>query len=107
MVLGMGGQESDNFAKFVNLAGAAFIVLRRHQNLRILLSLIRLLVNSDFPDISVNQSPEDSFKALHYRFRLDLNDDDALSFMEKLIESSISSKLAIAVDAIHSLGKHF
>ena len=106
-MLGMGGQESDNFAKFVNLAGAAFIVLRRHQNLRLLLSLIRLLSNSDIPDISVNQTSEDSFRALYYRFRLDLNDNDALAFMEKLIESSICSKLAIAVDAIHSLGKHF
>jgi len=107
MVLGMGGQESDNFSKFVNLAGAAFIALRRHHSLRVLMSLVGLLTHSGIPDISLNQTPEDSMLALLYRFRLDLNDNDALTFMEKLIESSITSKLAIAVDAIHSLGKHF
>jgi len=107
MVLGMGGRESDNFAKFLSLAGASFVALRRHHNLRVLLSLLRLMVNSDIPDLSVNQSPEEALMAMRYRFRLDLSESDALTFMERLIESSIENKLWIAVDAIHSLGKHF
>lgn len=107
MVLGMGGKESDNFAKFLSLAGATFVALRRHQNVRVLLSLMRLMVDSNLPDVSLNQNSEDALLAMRYRFRLDLSEDDALTFMEKLIESSISSKLWTAVDAMHSIGKKF
>ena len=107
MVLGRGGKESDNCTTFVNLANAAFIVLRQYQNSRISLSLIRLPVNSDLPDISVNLSPEDSFKTFHYRFRLDLHDNDALSFMEKLIEYGASSELDMDKDTMHSLENNF
>lgn len=107
MVMGMGGQDSDNFAKFLSLAGAAFVALRRHSNLRALMSLIRTMVGVNLPDISLNQTAEDALFAMRYRFRLDLNEDDALSFIEKLIETSISSKIWVAVDAMHSFGKKF
>ena len=107
MVMGMGGRESDNFAKFLSLTGAAFVALRRHSNLRALMSLIRIMVDANLPDVSLNQTSEDALFALRYRFRLDLNEGDALAFIEKLIETSISSKLWVAVDAIHSFGKKF
>jgi len=107
MVLGMGGRNSDNFAKFLSLAGAAFVALRRHSNVRLLMSLIRNVTSADIPDVSVNQSPEDALMSMRYRFRLDLNEIAALSFIERLIETSIDSKIWIAVDAIHQLGKHF
>jgi hypothetical protein len=41
------------------------------------------------------------------RFRLDLNDDNALTYIEHVVEKSISSKMWRAVDVMHSLGKHF
>ena len=107
MVLGMGGRNSDNFAKFLSLAGAAFVALRRHSNVRLLMSLIRNVTSADLPDVSKNQSPEDALMSMRYRFRLDLNEIAALSFIERLIESSIDSKIWIAVDAIHQLGKRF
>jgi len=107
MVMGFGGKESDNYAKFLSFAGAAFVALRRHSNLRVLMSLIRLMVGANLPDVSMNQSTEDALYAMRYRFRLDLNEDDALTFIEKLIERSISSKIWVAVDAMHSIGKKF
>ena len=107
MVLGMGGRNSDNFAKFLSLAGAAFVALRRHSNVRLLMSLIRNVTSADLPDVSKNQSQEDALMSMRYRFRLDLNEIAALSFIERLIESSIDSKIWIAVDAIHQLGKRF
>ncbi len=107
MVNGMGGRDSDNFAKFLSLAGAAFVTLRRHPSVRILLSIVRALIDSEIPDVSMNQTPEAALQSMFERFRLDLNDDEAVTFLEENIERSISSKIWIAVDAIHSLGKRF
>lgn len=107
MVNGMGGRESDNFAKFLSLAGAAFVTLRQPASVRILMSLIQGMLHSNISDISVNQNPDEALKFAHERFCLDLNDDDAVVFLEENIERSLSSKLWLAVDAIHSIGKRF
>lgn len=92
---------------FLSLAGAAFVTFRRHENVRLLLSLVRLMVPSALPDVSVNRNAQEVLLAMRDRLRLDLSDDQAISFMEQLIEGSIASKIWVAVDAIHSLGKHF
>ena len=107
MVNGIGGQDSDNFAMFLSLVGAAFVSLRRHVSVRILLSLVRNMLYSHIPDISINQSPDNAVLSMQQRFRLDLDDDEAVSFMEDNVEDSITSMMWVAVDAIHSLGKHF
>jgi phosphatidylinositol 3-kinase len=107
MVYGMGGKESDNYARFVSMIGAAFLALRRPENVRLLLSLVRLMEHSFFPDISENQTLENALQGLRDRLRLDLSDPEAVAFMEGLVESALSSKMAMAVDAIHSLGKKF
>jgi phosphatidylinositol 3-kinase len=107
MVSGMGGKDSDNYARFASMAGAAFLTLRRPENVRLLLSLVRLMEHSCIPDISENQTVEKSLQGMRDRLRLDLNDQEAVAFMESLVEAAQSSRMAMAVDAIHSLGKKF
>ncbi len=107
MVSGMGGRDSDNFAKFLSFSGAAFVTLRRHPSVRVLLSMVRSVVDAEIPDVAINQNTDISLQGIYERFRLDLNDDEAVTFLEENIERSISSKIWIAVDAIHSLGKRF
>jgi Phosphatidylinositol 3- and 4-kinase len=107
MVNGMGGPESDNYAKFLSLAGVAFVTLRRYGNVRVILSLVRLMVPSALPDVSFSQNADQVLQALRDRLRLDLSDTDAIAYMERLIENSIASKMWLAVDAIHRLGKRF
>ena len=107
MIKGFGGRESDNFAKFLSCTGAAFLTLRRHNNLHSLLSLIRNMVCTNMRDISMIQPPEEAIFAMRGRFRLDLNDDDALAYIEHVVEKSIASKMWRALDAMHTLGKHF
>jgi phosphatidylinositol 3-kinase len=107
MVRGFGGRDSDNFARFLSFTGAAFLTLRRHNNLRTLLSHIRLMVDSNMVDVSLHQPPEEAILAMRGRFRLDLNDDDAMSYIEEVVEKSITSKMWKAVDVIHSIGKNF
>jgi len=107
MVYGMGGADSDNYARFISMVGAAYLALRRPDNVRILLSMVRLLEYSCIPDISENQSTEKAITGIRDRLRLDLSESEAITFIEGLVESSQSSRLWIAVDAIHSLGKRF
>lgn len=107
MIKGFGGRDSDNFAKFLVFIGAAFLTLRRHNNLHTLLSHICNMIHASMGDVSTNQPPEESILAMRGRFRLDLNDDDALTYIEDVVERSITSKMWRAVDVMHSLGKHF
>ena len=107
MVQGMGGKESDNYAKFLSLASAAFLALRRPETVRVLLSMVRLMEASTLPDITENQSIDQAILGMRERLRLDLSEDQAVVFMEELLERALSSKMWLAVDAMHSLGKKF
>ena len=107
MINGMGGRESDNFAMFLSLAGAAFVALRQHSCVRSLISIIRNVADLQIPDVSGNQKPETAISSLRQRLCLDLNDDEAVTFIEEIIEHSLTSRMWVAVDAIHSLGKRF
>jgi phosphatidylinositol 3-kinase len=107
MIKGFGGRVSDNFDKFLSFTGAAFLALRRHNNVHTLLSHVCTMVHANLEDLSINQPPEEAVLAMRGRFRLDLNDDDALAYIEHVIDKSITSKMWQAVDVMHSLGKHF
>jgi|AntRauTorckE5430_2_1112549.scaffolds.fasta_scaffold00883_3 phosphatidylinositol 3-kinase len=107
MVNGMGGRDSDNFAKFLSLAGAAFVSLRQPASVRVLMSLVQGMLHSHIPDISITQKPDEALKFIHQRFSLDLDDDDAVAFLEENIENSLTSKIWVAVDTLHSIGKRF
>ena len=105
MVYGMGGKESDNYALFLSLAGAAFLTLRRHENVRVLLAHVRLMVG--MKEVSIHTNPDQALGMMRERLCLQLSAVEAVSYIEELIESSLSSKVWMAVDAIHSLGKRF
>ena len=105
MVTAMGGKESHYFSKFLSLAGAAFLVLRRHENVRMMANSIMCNQHSNLPDINIHQSPEDCLLGFIQRLRLDLGDDDALTYFEDLIEDCVTNKLWIAVDTLHNIGK--
>lgn len=107
MVFGMGGKESDNYARFLSLIGAAFLALRRPEIVRVLLSMVRLMKASCLPDISENQTIENAILGVRDRLQLDLSESRAITYMEDLVEASLSNKMWIAVDAMHHLGKQF
>eukprot|EP00980_Cylindrotheca_fusiformis_P003946 scaffold871_cov130-Cylindrotheca_fusiformis.AAC.23 len=107
MINGMGGRNSDTYIMFLSLTCAAFLTLRRPENVRYLLSLVRLMDGCSLPDVETKQTIEKAILGIRQRLRLDLTEDGAITFMEKLIEDSCSSKIWYAVDAIHTLGKRF
>ena len=71
------------------------------------MSLVQGMIHSNIPDVAVNQKPEEALELIHQRFYLDLNQNDAVAFLEGNIEHSLTSKIWIAVDAMHSFGKRF
>ncbi len=109
MVNGMGGRGSDNYAMFLSLTCAAFLIFRRPESVRHLMSFVRLMEGCCTLPSSADakQSLENTMMGMRERLQLDLSDDEAISFMEKLIEESCASRMWIAVDAIHTLGKRF
>ena len=70
MIKGFGGKDSDNFAKFLVFTGAAFLTLRRHNNIHSLLSHICNMVHAGMADLSINQPPDEAILAMRGRFRL-------------------------------------
>lgn len=107
MVNGMGGKGSDGFLMFQSLTCAAFLTLRRPENVRHLFSMIRMMEGCYLPDVEQNQDIETAIMGVRDRLRLDLSEENAINFMENLIEESTSSKMWLAVDAMHTLGKRF
>jgi len=105
MIAGMGGNNSDNYAKFLSLTGAVFLTLRRPEYVRVLITMVRTMDGSWLPDVSANQTTEQAVLGVYERLKLNLTDEEALQYMEDLVESSVSSKMWMAVDAIHTLGK--
>ena len=99
---GFGGRDSDKFTQFLFFTGAAFLTLRHHNNLHSLLSHI-----CNMGDVSIKQPPKEAILTMRGRFRLNLNDDDALTYIEDVVEGMVAPKMWRAVDAMHSLGKHF
>jgi hypothetical protein len=87
---GGGGRESscDNFCQFLLLACAAFLMLRCPENVRHLLSLVQLVDGCALPDVEETQTIETAIMGIRERLRLDLVEDEAISFTEKLIEES-------------------
>jgi phosphatidylinositol 3-kinase len=105
MINGMGGVDSDNFAKFLSLVGAAFTALREHTSVRTLLSMVRILSTTDLPSLSIGQTPDEALRNMLQRFRLDLSKDEAVEYIEGVIHHSMNSKLWLAVDVMHDIGK--
>eukprot|EP00934_Nitzschia_sp_Nitz4_P007645 Nitzschia sp. Nitz4//scaffold17_size182527//61404//65308//NITZ4_001846-RA/size182527-snap-gene-0.275-mRNA-1//1//CDS//3329539316//7635//frame0 len=107
MVNGMGGRQSDNYMMFLSLTCAAFLTLRCASNVRYLVSFLRMMDQCSIPDLGSEQEVEEALMGVRERLHLDLTEEQAIQFMEKLIDESCTSRMWMAVDAIHSLGKRF
>ena len=131
MITAMGGRDSDYYSQFMSFAGAAFLVFRQvifsvymfllsfflnlilyiysclnqYENVRLLINSIICCKDSKLPDISIHHSPEEVVVGLISRLKLELSDDDALSYFEELVSDCLNTKLWFAVDTLHKIGK--
>jgi hypothetical protein len=80
----------------------AFLTFRRPENVRHLISFMEKVAVHSKQELEIAM-----MMGMRERLQLDLTDDEAISFMEKLIEESCSSRMWLAMDAIHAVGKRF
>ncbi|XP_038078977.1 phosphatidylinositol 3-kinase catalytic subunit type 3-like [Patiria miniata] len=103
MVEGMGGASSEPYQDFRKLCYTAFLHLRRHSNL--ILNLFSLMVDANVPDIALE--PDKTVKKLQDKFRLDLTDEEAVQYMQNLIDVSVGAVFAAVVEQIHKFAQYW
>jgi len=102
MIDGMGGFGSVHWQEFRNLCYTTFLHLRRHANL--ILNLFALMVDASIPDIALE--PDKTVKKVQERFLLNLSDEEAVQYIQQLIDVSISAKMAAFVDIVHDMAQY-
>lgn len=102
MVDAMGGMSSENFARFCNLVRTAFLHLRRHANL--ILNLFSLMVDANVPDIALE--PDKTVQKVQDKFKLELNDEQAVHHITEQVEQSVRSIMPVVVDQLHKMTQY-
>ncbi|KAI1296923.1 Phosphatidylinositol 3-kinase catalytic subunit type 3 [Halotydeus destructor] len=103
MVEGMGGVQSEHYQQFRKLCYTAFLHLRRHANL--ILNLFTLMVGATIPDIALE--PDKTVKKVQDKFRLDLTDEEAVHYIQSLIEISVTAVMASLVEQFHKFAQYW
>jgi len=103
MVEAMGGTSSELYREFLNLSHTAFLHLRRHSNL--ILNLFSLMVDANVPDIALE--PDKTVKKVQDKFRLDLSDEEAVHYIQNLIDLSVSDVMAVLAEQIHKIAQYW
>ncbi|XP_077555495.1 phosphatidylinositol 3-kinase 59F [Haemaphysalis longicornis] len=103
MVEAMGGINSEHYQEFRKQCYTAFLHLRRHANL--ILNLFSLMVDASVPDIALE--PDKTVKKVQDKFRLDLTDEEAVHYMQNLIDVSVSAVMPALVEQIHKIAQYW
>ncbi|XP_073926015.1 phosphatidylinositol 3-kinase catalytic subunit type 3 isoform X6 [Castor canadensis] len=130
MVEGMGGTQSEQYQEFRKQCYTAFLHLRRYSNL--ILNLFSLMVDANIPDIALEPDKtvkkrscfvsckwmvvelvpvwhkiacESLGKTVQDKFRLDLSDEEAVHYMQSLIDESVHALFAAVVEQIHKFAQ--
>ncbi|XP_017786866.1 PREDICTED: phosphatidylinositol 3-kinase catalytic subunit type 3 isoform X2 [Nicrophorus vespilloides] len=103
MVEGMGGINSDHYQEFKKQCYTAFLHLRRHANL--MLNLFSLMVDASVPDIALE--PDKAVRKVQDKLRLDLGDEEAVRYLQNLLELSVTAVVAVVVEQLHKFAQYW
>mmetsp|Transcript_623 Transcript_623/g.1491 ORF Transcript_623/g.1491 Transcript_623/m.1491 type:complete len:866 (+) Transcript_623:255-2852(+) len=103
MVEAMGGAESEHYIRFRTYCGEAYNILRKNANL--FLSLFHLMAGADLPDIKAD--PEKVMLKLQDKFRLDLDDEAAVQWIQQLINESASALMPAIMETTHRWAQYW
>lgn len=103
MVEGMGGTTSECYQQFRKQCFTAFLHLRRYANL--FLNLFSLMVDASVPDIALE--PDKTVRKVQDKFRLDLTDEEAVQYLQALIDESVSAVFASVVEYAHKFAQYW
>ncbi|XP_044949205.1 phosphatidylinositol 3-kinase, root isoform [Hordeum vulgare subsp. vulgare] len=102
MVEAMGGTESQYYTRFKSYCCEAYNILRNNSSL--ILNLFTLMERSSIPDISTD---ENATLKVQEKFRLDLDDEEAIHFFQGLINDSVSALFPQMVETIHRWAQYW
>jgi len=102
MIEGFGGDDSEYYQQFRRECYTAFLYLRRHANL--ILNLFGLMVDASVPDIALE--PDKTVRKVQDKFRLDLNEEEAVQFISDIIDVSAKSLMPIMMERLHYLAQY-
>uniref|UniRef100_A0A0A9FBY8 PI3K/PI4K catalytic domain-containing protein n=1 Tax=Arundo donax TaxID=35708 RepID=A0A0A9FBY8_ARUDO len=102
MVEAMGGAGSHYYTKFKSYYCEAYNILRKSSSL--ILNLFKLMERSNIPDLSSDGNGDIK---LQQKFRLDLDDEEAIHFFLGLINESVSALFPQMVETIHRWAQYW
>ncbi|XP_050293503.1 phosphatidylinositol 3-kinase catalytic subunit type 3 isoform X2 [Anthonomus grandis grandis] len=102
MVEAMGGVNSEHYQEFRKLCYTAFLHLRRHANL--MLNLFSLMVDASVPDIALE--PDKAVKKVQDKLMLDLGEEEAVHYIQNLIDASVTAVMAAIVEQLHKITQY-
>lgn len=70
-----------------------------------ILNLFALMVDASVPDIALE--PDKTVRKVQDKFRLDLNDEEALQYMQNLIDVSATAVMAALVEQLHKIAQYW
>lgn len=103
MVDVMGGVNSEGYARFRQFCFLAYQALRKSSGL--VLSLFGLMVDADIPDIRIE--PDKAVQKVKDRFRLDLDDGQAVQHFDRVIDDSLNALVPVVIDRLHEFVQAF
>ncbi|CAB3253983.1 unnamed protein product, partial [Arctia plantaginis] len=103
MVEAMGGVQSEHYHAFRKQCYTAFLHLRRHANL--MLNLFSLMVDASVPDIALE--PDKAVKKVQDKLRLDLGDEEAVHYLQNLLDMSVTAVMAVLVEQFHKFAQYW
>ncbi|ESP05458.1 hypothetical protein LOTGIDRAFT_181298 [Lottia gigantea] len=103
MVEGMGGPNSKDFHDFKKHCYTAFLALRRSANL--IMNLFSLMVNANIPDIALE--PDKTVKKVQEKFVLHYTDEEAVQYIQSLIDVSTSAMMPALVEQLHKMAQYW
>ncbi|XP_014210139.1 phosphatidylinositol 3-kinase catalytic subunit type 3 [Copidosoma floridanum] len=103
LVDGMGGIGSENYHEFRKQCYTAYLHLRRNANL--ILNLFSLMVDASIPDIALE--PDKAVKKVQDKLRLDLSDEEAVHFIQNLLDLSLTAVMAALVEQFHKFAQYW
>lgn len=91
----MGGKDSPDFMKFLDLCARAYNVLRRNAN--IFINLFAMMLSTGIPELRT----ADDIEYLRSAFALDLNEQQAAQRFNQLVYEAMSTRTTQINNAIH------
>lgn len=103
MVDCMGGVHSEHYRNFKQYCFLAYTALRKSSNL--ILNLFSLMVDANIPDIRLE--PDKAVLKVRERFHLELSEEEAILYFERVIEDTLTAFAPVVIDKLHEWAQAF